>query len=106
MACWKMDHLNTVIFGIKPPFSSGIFQQAMFDDTRGYVSIHQYSNISYITGYKRDHIFYQWGYNYIYNILELAFCIIQTVFLQMVSYIFYMGLEVLPAAIWGFLTET
>ena len=30
---WKMDH-SSVMFSIKPPFSSGIFQPAMFDHQR------------------------------------------------------------------------
>ena len=31
---WKMDHLS-VIFLLRPPFNSGIFQPAMFDDQAG-----------------------------------------------------------------------
>ena len=35
---WKMDHLP-MIFLLKPPVSSRIFQPAMFDETRGYQSL-------------------------------------------------------------------
>ena len=61
MACWKWTLEMPVIFRslFQPPFSSGTFQPAMFDDTRGYLHHLQFLGFSskqnkwYFAGAKR-----------------------------------------------------